>query len=158
MWWNPTDIKGPAASIHFNLSDALKLKVMGEWYSGIGKDLSGNTGLNTDDHINHYSAQLGYRMNPSWNLTLGAEWVDWNLKARGGFSKPNGNPQERWYNIGLGYNMSDMAKLSILWQVSDYDGKGATGFSPFGGVTYGGNGNANRARGSLITTQLSIKF
>jgi hypothetical protein len=160
MWWNPTDIRGPEASIHLNLSDQLKLTATGEWYNGVGKNFGAGgigsaVGLATNDRINRYTAELGYRLNDAWNLSLGAEFVDWDLKTRavGDVGGPfaGGKPRERWYNIGLGYNLSDMARLNFLWQISDYDAKGTPGFAPFG------NGQ-DRATGNLLTTQLTIKF
>jgi predicted porin len=166
LWWNPTDIRGVAARAHFNLSDAAKITASGEWYNGVGRTITlpdgtkDNTGLSTDDRIQRYTAELGYRLNPSWNLSLGAEWVDWDLKDRADLGFTGGRPRERWYNIGLGYNLSDMAKLSFLWQISDYDSKGVAGFSPFRNTSPVNTDHdpATRARGSLITTQLSIKF
>jgi len=157
MWWNPTDIRGPEASAHLNLTDQLKLTATGEWYTGTGRNFTlpasfgggVSTGLATNDHINRYTAELGYRLNDAWNLSLGAEWVDWDLKSMG--VAPH-KPTERWYNIGLGYNLSDMARLSFLWQISDYDSKGTAGFDPFG------NAGVTRATGNLLTTQLTVKF
>lgn len=166
IWWNPTDIQGPEASLHFNLSDNMKLHASGEWYNGTGRTVTlpasygGGTvvGLNTNDHVNRYTADLGFRVNDAWNATLGLEWVDWDLANRAGFT--GGRPTERWYNVGLGYNLSDMARLSFLWQWSDYDGKGVAGFNPFAinGNVVSTNPRSDRATGSLITTQLTVRF
>jgi hypothetical protein len=159
LWWNPTDIEGFTANAHVNLASNVKLSAGGEWYEGTQRNfytdpsINGGgytTGLNHNDKINRYTAELGFRLNDAWNATLGAEWVDWDIKDRTGFS--GGKPRERWYNIGLGYNLSDMARLNFLYQFSDYDGKNVVGFSPF----YGYNGT--RATGSLLTTQLTVKF
>jgi len=162
LWWNPTDIRGPSASVHLNLTDQLKLTAMGEWYSGTGRNIvlpasfggGTSTGLNTDDHITRFTAELGYRLNDAWNLSLGLEAVDWDLKSRPGIGFVGGKPRERWYNIGLGYNLSDMAKLSFLYQYSDYNSNGIAGFSPFGNGAVGNE----KATGSLLTTQLTVKF
>jgi len=161
LWWNPTDIQGPQASVHINLTDQLKLSASGEWDSGVKNSFASPTGgtffgMQTNDHVNRYTADLGYRVNDAWNVSFGVEWVDWMLKVSpntpGIVSGPTiGNPAERWYNIGLGYNLSDMARLNFLWQISDYDAKGQTGFNPFGNAL-------GRATGSLLTTQLTIKF
>jgi hypothetical protein len=170
LWWNPTDIKGIDAGAHFNLTDTLKLNATGSWYSGTGRNVTipgaftggaaaTSTGLSTNDEIQRYTIDLGYRVNDSWSLNLGYEHVDWDIAARAGApagtaAATGGRPRERWWNIGLGYSLSDMAKLSILWQISDYNGNGVAGFSPFVGVT----ANGDRATGNLLTTQLSIKF
>jgi hypothetical protein len=78
----------------------------------------------------------------------------WDIASRTTPAYAGGKPTERWFNIGLGYTMSDSAKLSILWQLSDYDSKGLLGFEPF----QSGIGDTNRAKGGLVTTQLSVKF
>jgi hypothetical protein len=163
-WWNPTDIRGPVVNAHVNLTDRVKLSASGEWYTGTGRDFNlppsfdtiagvgiPSAGLNTNDRINRYTAELGFRLNDAWNATLGAEWVDWDLKNRTGFN--GGRPTERWYNVGLGYNLNDMARLSFLYQFSDYDGKGVAGFAPFASFS-----TSNRASGNLLTTQLTVKF
>ena len=54
-----------------------------------------------------------------------------------------------------GYHLSDSAKLNIMWQVSDYDAKGVNSFNLF---PTSGSASGARATGSLITTQLSVKF
>lgn len=168
IWWNPTDIRGPEVSAHINLTDQLKLTASGEWYTGVGKTLTlpaafgggMETGLGTSDRVNRYTADLGYRLNDAWNITLGAEWVDWDLKSNAANGFVGGKPTERWYNVGLGYNLSDMARLSFLWQFSDYDGKKVAGFAPFqnSGFTGATTTSGDRATGSLVTTQLTIRF
>jgi predicted porin len=154
IWWNPTDIKGPEVSAHLNLTDSLKLTAGGEWYTGHNETLYDGTGLGTHDHLDHYTAELGYKLNEAWNLSLGAELVNWRMADRTGL--PGANPTERWYNVGLGYNLSDQARLSFLYQWSDYDGKGYPGFAPFGAKAAGFGGD--RLTGGLLTTQLTVKF
>lgn len=157
LWWNPTDIQGIQAGLHFNITDNLKLNATGEWDQGVKNSfavpgaLGGGTfyGLQTSDRLNRYTADLGYRINDAWNAMVGVEWVDWNLKSNANTGFAGGKPQERWYNIGLGYNLSDMARLNFLWQISDYDAKNTAGFSA---------GPNNRFTGSLLTTQLTVKF
>jgi len=161
IWWNPTDIRGPAVSAHLNLSDSLKLTAGGEWNTGTGTSFAlpasmgggTSTGLGTNDHLDHYTAELGYRVNEAWNLMLGAELVNWRLADRTGL--PGASPTETWYNVGLGYNLSDQARLSFLYQWSDYNGKGYPGFAPF--ASSGGYAG-DRLTGGLLTTQLTVKF
>lgn len=150
MWWNPTDIKGFGVKGNLNLSETVTLRASGQWYEGTGKFAAG---LSTSDEINRYTAELGFKINDAWSAMVGGEWVEWDLAARPGFA--GGKPKELWYNFGLGYHLSDNAKLNLLWQVSDYDSKGTAGFGLF--ATPGNAGGA-RATGSLITTQLSVKF
>ncbi|HEY3779502.1 MAG TPA: S-layer homology domain-containing protein [Fimbriimonadaceae bacterium] len=157
-WWNPTDIQGPEANIHLNLSQTVKLSVAGEWDEGTGTNfnlpasLGGgpSTGLSHSDTIGHYTAELGFRLNDAWNLTLGTELVYWHLPVAGA---PASNPTQQWYNVGLGYNLSDQARLSFLYQYSNWDSKGNTAFQPFAN-----NFTGAKYSGSLLTTQLSVKF
>jgi len=152
-WWNPTDIQGPEANLHLNLSSTVKLTVAGEWDEGTGttfnlpKSYGGaaNTGLSHSDTLQHYTAELGFRLNDAWNATLGTELVYFKIPQTGG---TNLNPTEQWYNLGLGYSLSDQARLSFLYQYSNADFKGSA--NPFGA--------GSKATGSLLTTQLTVKF
>lgn len=170
IWWNPTDIQGPMASVRLNLTDKLKLTASGEWDEGTGTHFNYPTGvgtvsagLNHGDRIQDYKIDLGYRVNDAWNVSLGTELVNWDLKSRDGSvagegAFTGGKPTERWYNIGVGYNFSDMARLNVLLQISDYDGKGLFGFSPFPGLNINGTTSPTRATGDLLTAQLTVKF
>jgi predicted porin len=170
MWWNPTDIEGPEASVRLNLTDKLKITASGEWDEGTGTHYAipaafgggVSAGLNHNDRIQDYKIDLGYRLSDAWNVSLGAELVNWDLQSRTGATAgeaafTGGKPTERWYNIGVGYNFSDMARLNLLLQISDYDSKGIFGFAPFGGFTVD-NAAQTRATGDLLTAQLTVKF
>jgi hypothetical protein len=148
IWWNPVDIRGIDANVHFSLTEALKVNATGNFYTGTGRRVGGATtpGLRTDDRINRVAVDLGYRLNPNWDLTLGFEGVEWR------FQGDNRRPRELWYNLGLGYNLSEAARLNFLWQYSDYRSNGRPGFTPFAGNTN------EQARGHLVTTQLSVRF
>ncbi len=150
-WWNPTDIEGPWVSAHVKLSDQFTLKASGEWYQGTNTSFNlpaafgggMSTGLTTHDTIASYKADLGYRLNDAWDFSVGFEYVPLN----GGTAD---NAYESWYNFGLGYNLSDQARLSFLYQYSAADPKGISSFD--GGLTSG------KMAGSLLTTQLTVKF
>jgi hypothetical protein len=146
--YNPVDLRGIMAKAHFDFNDTVRLQASGEWYEGTNKGLHAYFGggdiFDTDDDIRRYTASLDYRLNESWSAMLGGEWVDFALSA------PSPRPQFRWYNIGFGYAMSDMAKLNFMWQWADHDGDGAA-LLPAG---LGGQ----RSTGSLLTTQLTVKF
>lgn len=160
IWYNPTDIKGFHADAHYDLTQSLRLRASGEFYTGTGTAVnqflgasSPSVGLSTDDKLNRFTLGLEYKLATNYSLALGLEEVQWDLADRSGFT--GGKPRERWYNIGFGFDLSDKAKLSFLWQISDYDSKGVEGFSPFGSSS---GPNATRATGGLITTQLTVKF
>lgn len=151
IWYNPTDIRGFMADAHYDLSDSLRLHASGEFYTGTGTTINGVDGLDTDDKINTWKVGLEYKLATNYSLALGYEEVRWDLKDRPGVGFTGGEPTERWYNIGFGFDINSKAKLSFLWQISDYDSKSVAGFNPFGG-------SDNRAKGGLITTQLTIKY
>jgi len=141
MWWNPTDIKGWNVGANLNINEKTTLKATGEWYTGINDNYG--TSWTSDQKLDRYTADLGYKINTAWDLNLGWEYVRYDLSAN------TLKPEEIWYNIGLNYGFSDKAKLSILWQISDYNSKEVDPFVI---------GSNPKYTGGLITTQLSIKF
>jgi hypothetical protein len=166
IWWNPTDIKGWMADAHFDFSKSLRLMANAGFYTGTETALvngNGNTdtGLNDNDHIDHWSVGIGYKMGANHSLLLGYEGVMWDLKDRpgvgGGGAFTGGKPREQWFNIGWGVDLSARAKFNILWQISDYDSKGVAGMGPFG-FGPGAAAAQTKAQGGLITTQLSFRF
>jgi hypothetical protein len=157
IWWNPTDIKGWNADAHFDLNKQLRLMASGGMYTGTGTTINGVTGLGSDDHLNHFSAGLGYKMGTNHSLMLGIESVMWDLEDRPGVGFTGGKPTETWFNIGWGVDLSARAKFNVLWQISKYDSKGVAGMGPFG-FGPGGAAQQTRAEGGLITTQLTFRF
>jgi len=157
IWWNPTDIKGWYADAHFDLSKDLRLMANAGFYTGTNTTINGVTGLGSDDHLNHASVGIGYKMGANHSLLLGYEGVWWDLKDRAGVGFTGGKPTEQWFNIGWGVDLSSRAKFNILWQISNYDSKGVAGMGPFG-FGPGGAASQLKAEGGLITTQLTFKF
>jgi hypothetical protein len=160
IWWNPTDIQGPWLGARIRLGDQLQFRASGEWDSGTGTNFSlyngaNSSGLTDQDHLYDYRAELGYHLTSSLELSAGIEYVDWNLANR--MNLPGSSPFESWYNFGVGYNLSDRARLTLLYQYSAYDGKGYGNgqFTPFPGIL--GN-SSDKLAGSLISTQLTVKF
>jgi outer membrane murein-binding lipoprotein Lpp len=158
IWWNPTDIKGWYADAHFDISKDLRLMANAGFYTGTGTSLTGGNGtgigLSTDDHLNHASVGIGYKMGANHSLLLGYEGVWWDLSGSLGAGTPK--PTEQWFNIGWGVDLSSRAKFNILWQISKYDSKGIAGMGPFPEAGIGGG--QTTAEGGLITTQLTFRF
>ncbi len=155
MWWNPVDIEGIMGKAHFNLSDDMRLVGTAEGYRGRETD---NSILSHDDKLNRYTVGIEYKMSSNYDLALGVEDVRWDLDSTNPMVPlgSDGKATERWYNLGFGWSLSDNAKLKFLWQVSDYKALQLPGFAlPFGTFN---NPGQNRAKGGLITTQLSVKF
>jgi hypothetical protein len=157
IWWNPTDIKGWYADAHFDINKDLRLMANAGFYTGTNTTINGVTGLGTDDHLNHASVGIGYKMGANHSLLLGYEGVWWDLADRPGIGFVGGNPTETWFNIGWGVDLSARAKFNVLWQISKYDSKGVAGMGPFG-FGPGGAAAQTRAEGGLITTTLSFRF
>lgn len=159
IWWNPTDIQGLEFKGYANLNEKLNLHASAELYTGTNNgDLDGLTadklGFGTGDKLNRILVGLDYKLTHNWKMSFDYEAVLWDLKTRVTPYFVGGKPTETWYNIGFDYEMSEASRLSILWQISDYNSKGVPGFGPFAS----GIGDTTRARGGLITTQLSVKF
>lgn len=159
IWWNPTDIQGLEFKGFANLNEKLKLRASAELYTGTDNGaLDGTTvdklGFGTDDKLNRILIGLDYKLTHNWKVSFDYEAVLWDLKERAVPFFVGGKPTETWYNIGFDYEMSEASRLSILWQISDYNSKGVPGFGPFAS----GIGDSSRAKGGLITTQLSVKF
>jgi hypothetical protein len=147
MWWNPTDIKGFMGDAHFDLTDMLRLTASAEFYTGTDTTINAVTGLTEDDKIRRFLIGVAYKINNSWDFGLGWENVEWDLNGA-----PD-NPTERWYNIGFGYTLNNSVGIKFLWQISDYNGRGVAGFGLPGFF-----GGSDRARGSLATAQVTVKY
>ncbi len=158
IWWNPTDIEGWMADFHYDINKDVRLMANGGAYTGTNTTINGVAGLGTNDHLNHVSVGLGYKMGANHSLMLGYEGVMWDLKDRPGVGFTGGKPTEAWFNIGWGVDLSSRAKFNILWQISQYDSKGVADMNPFGFNAPGGGSSQTKASGGLITTQLSFKF
>lgn len=157
IWWNPTDIKGWYADAHYDFSKDLRLMANAGFYTGTNTTINGFTGLGNNDHLNHASVGIGYKMGANHSLLLGYEGVWWDLKDRAGSGFVGGKPTEQWFNIGWGVDLSSRAKFNVLWQISQYDSKFVSGMDPFGSGSVVGGGQS-KAQGGLITTQLTFKF
>lgn len=157
IWWNPTDIKGWYADAHFDINSSLRLMANAGFYTGTDTTINGVTGLSDDDHLNHASVGIGYKMGGNHSLLLGYEGVWWDLADRAGVGFVGGKPTETWFNIGWGVDLSSRAKFNILWQISKYDSKGVAGMNPFG-FGPGGAAGQTTAEGGLITTTLNFRF
>jgi archaellum component FlaC len=143
--WNPTDVQGFNVKGRLKVSDDLQLHAAGEFLEGKDGSLFA---IGKDDDLTSFMVGLDYRLNPAVNLTLGYEDVKMAYRNNPpGF----GDPTQRWYTLGLGWSMSDAAKVSFMYQLSDIDFKGW----PFGASFGDASG---RYKGSLLGTQISIKF
>lgn len=145
-WINPTDIAGFFGGVDFKLNENLGLNLAAGLYRGSDEPILGNGGFSDDDKINHYKLGLKYAVSETFGVNLGFERAEFDLDAPGVRTAT-----QQWFNIGTDWSITNKAKLSFLWQISDVNHKN-TGVPVFPG------GAATKARGGLLTTQLSIKF
>lgn len=161
IWWNPTDIKGWTADAHFDINDSLRLVANGQFYTSTGNSVNGVTNpLNTSDKVQSIVLGLQHRMGTANTVDLGYEDVRWTLPDANGtvISNPTGDkPFERWWNLGFSHKINDNSFFRVLWQMSDFDAKSQGFLNPFG-LPSGSTAAANQHKGSLLTTQLSVKF
>ena len=135
--WAPTNIENFMAGANFSVSDNISLMLdaeFGEINQTVGAFTAG-------DNIMSGRAALKYGFNEYWNATLGYEDVKIELGA--------GDIRQKWATVGFGYNMGKNSMLNIVYQYGDVN-------SP-AGISWGGVG-AGRFKGSILNTNLSIKF
>ncbi|MDI9634999.1 hypothetical protein QPK87_30860 [Kamptonema cortianum] len=143
-WYNPTNVQGFNAMVSFNPSSDLKIWGKGEVLEGVDNALGGFLG--EDDQSVSFTVGLDYKLSNYFDLGIKYEDVKFDYDA-------GTDPYQRWLTFALGYNMSSNSKLMFTYTYSDVDFKGRTGAGEVGG----GFG-ANRFKGGLLGTQLSIKF
>ncbi|MBX7133018.1 MAG: S-layer homology domain-containing protein [Fimbriimonadaceae bacterium] len=138
--WNPTNIEGFHVGAHINVTPEFRISASGEFYKGSTSSV-GNW-LTEDDNLNSFIGQIDYKLNQNWSLMASYEDVVLDSDAIG---VPD--ITQRWFTFGLGYNMGANAKWSIMYQTSDLKN-----------LSLLSNNFADRYRGGLLSTQVSIKF
>ncbi len=140
--WNPTNIKGWTGNVYLQATPGLTIKAKGEWAEpkdaayGVGAYAAGVL-----DKVESYVVGMDYKLNTNWTVGLSYEDVTWKVTT----GAPDA--RERWYGINLGYNLGPNSALRVGYQLSDND------------YTQGAaETTANRFKGGLFTTQLSVKF
>lgn len=140
-WYNPTNVEGFNAYLHFNPSADLTIWGKYEMLSGNDNAFAGY--LSEDDDANSLKLGINYKLSNFFDLGLTYENVD--FKFDGGTP----DPFQRWYTLMLGYNMSKNSSLMFTYTYSDADGKG---------VGVPGQPGTGQFQGGLFGTQVKIKF
>lgn len=172
MWWNPTDVNDFFITPTLPLGSSWEVQVETHYATGQGKGGFANFAtdfrsvvipMSSSDHQANVSVHLNHKLSGNTKLLMGVEDASWHFKGRTdnslGFpvDVPGGNPKERWYNLGLNM-LKGSSNFSVLFQLSDYDAHGVAWFGlPNPGAAFFGQTNP-RAKGGLITTQMSSKF
>jgi len=145
---NPSDLRGPYASIQYKLSDDLNIKVNGMFLEGTGRLPTAAGGYQTNDDLVHVVAGVDYKLSDRWNLSLNYEGAFWRPRSAT-FGSPTTNPTWNYITLGVGYNLGENTSLNVLYQIIDADSKGVAAL---------GAPNAGKNRGGVAATTLSIKF
>jgi archaellum component FlaC len=145
---NPSDLRGPYASVQYKVSDDLNIKVNGMFLEGTGRLRTAQGGYQTNDDLVHVVAGVDYKLSDRWNLSLNYEGAFWRPRSAT-FGSPTTNPTWNYITLGVGYNLGENASLNVLYQIIDADSKGVGAL---------GAPNAGKNRGGVAATTLSIKF
>jgi len=140
-WYNPTNVEGWNAMVHFNPSADFKIWGKAEMLEG-AENVVGDV-LGTDDDVTSIKIGLDYKLNNYLDLGLSYEDVSWK------FNGVANDPFQRWYTLMLGYNLSSNSKLMFSYAYSDADGKG---------IALPGMPGTGKFRGGLFGTQLKVSF
>jgi hypothetical protein len=145
---NPSDLRGPYASVQYKVSDDLNIKVNGMFVEGTGRLPAGGGGYQTNDDLVHVVAGVDYKLTDRWNLSFNYEGAFWRPRSAA-FGSPTTNPTWNYLTLGVGYNLGENASLNVLYQIIDADSKGVAALGAPG---------AGKNRGGVAATTLSIKF
>jgi predicted porin len=145
---NPSDLRGPYASVQYKVSDDLNIKVNGMFLEGTGRLPAAAGGYQTNDDLVHVVAGVDYKLTDRWNLSFNYEGAFWRPRSAA-FVPPIANPIWNYFTLGVGYNLGENTSLNVLYQIIDADSKGVAAL---------GAPNAGKNRGGVAATTLSIKF
>jgi opacity protein-like surface antigen len=150
---NPSDLRGPYASVQYKVSDDLNIKVNGMFLEGTGRLPTLQGGYQTNDDLVHVVAGVDYKLTDRWNLSLNYEGAFWRPRSgtftRFNPNRPTGDPIWNYITLGVGYNLGENASLNVLYQIIDADSKNVRELRAPG---------ADKNRGGVVATTLSIKF
>jgi len=135
--WSPKNIRTFNVNGNYKLSDMITLNAGGEF----GETLVTTGGIPAKSDIKCYTASLDYTFNEFWNATLGYEEVKVEFT---GSSRSN---HQKWGTLAFGYNMNKNSMLKFTYQYGSVFNQAAWGAAPAGDF-----------RGSIVATQLSVKF
>lgn len=155
-WTNPTNVRGPVASLKYAFTPKLSLNADAQFYkAAYGSNGNGtpiNSPLHQGDHLNRYQVGLGFGLSSAYGVDLGYENVQYDLRNNDGVLARAGKPTETYVNIGLGHSISNNASIKLLYQIVHYDDHG-TGFDQTSEA-----GNNGRTDGSVAIGQFQLKF
>ncbi|MEN3001663.1 MAG: S-layer homology domain-containing protein [Armatimonadota bacterium] len=145
---NPSDLRGPYASISYKFSEDLSFRAQGMFLEGTGRLPAGAGGYQTADDLVHVVAGIDYKLTDRWNLSFSYEGAFWRPRSPA-FGSPTTNPVWNYFTLGVGYDLGENTSLNVLYQIIDADSKGVAAL---------GAPNPRENRGGVAAATLSIKF
>lgn len=148
--WNPTNLKGWKGNVWFTPTDAMTLKLKGQWMEPVNTDANDLSyfqgGMFEDlDKVTSYSVDLDYKLNNTWKILLGYEHA--RFEPRYDYLD---DIKQSWFTVGLGYDMGANSSLMFKYIYSDVDG----GFY----ADQVASTHNHIGKGGLLATQLTIRF
>ncbi|MCW5939960.1 MAG: S-layer homology domain-containing protein [Fimbriimonadaceae bacterium] len=141
--WNPTNIKGFGAMLHFKPAENFKIWGKGQFMEP--KENTAGYRYVAYDKINSFMVGAEYQFGDNWGMM--ASYEDTRFDGNPGVQ----DDKMRWYTVGFNYGMGANTNLMLTYQFSDVDFAAGSGNNPNPGF-------GRLFRGGLFGTQLSVKF
>jgi hypothetical protein len=101
---NPSDLRGPYASVQYKVSDDLNIKVNGMFLEGTGRLPAAAGGYQTNDDLVHVVAGVDYKLTDRWNLSFNYEGAFWRPRSAAFGTRPPRTPPgttSRWVSATI---------------------------------------------------------
>ncbi|MDW8106780.1 MAG: S-layer homology domain-containing protein [Armatimonadota bacterium] len=146
--YNPSDLKGNYLTAGYQVSDALNLRLVADFYTGTAR-LPLTQGYQSRDRVRRVQLEARYRYSPRLQLGLIYENVGWEIN---GFALnfQRGRPEWNYLTLRASYDLGNNTQLNALYQYISTNGKGVQLLS--GGPAPAGN------RAGVFATSLSYQF
>lgn len=146
--YNPSDLKGTYFTTRYSVSDALNLRLTGDFYTGTGK-LFFNRGYQSRDRVRRLMLEARYQYTPRLRLDLTYEYVGWEINSFA-LNNQRGKPEWNYLTLRAAYDLGENTQFNMLYQYISTNGKGVALLS--GGPSRAGN------RAGVFATNLSYRF
>ncbi len=146
LWTNPTNIRGPYASLNFGLSKSLSFSADGAFYKTAKSYYDLPNVIDDEDKVWRAEGNIQLGLSSSNALNFGMQYVRWEPDDWTGEGVVT-NSTEKYINIGLAHQFSPNAGLNLTYQIIDY--KPGWGSTPYG---------EERWKGAIAVAQFKAKF
>jgi hypothetical protein len=153
-WYNPTNIQGPFVRLGYQVSDALRVGIGGDFLWG-ARTRPGYFG--PDDNINRANARVSYTFSHKYTLSAEYEGVFYDLSPATTGLAGGAAPIEQYITVGAGLNLASNTVLKLAYQMISWNNLSG-GFGPGAGYGAGVGGGGTASNASVFTTQLAVRF